>query len=116
LKTKFEQRNYPSDLIESQFQKAKRKERRALIFQAPKPKNGRDDKVRLIFTHNQANPPINQWVREAKHLLRKNEKAKNIGSRIQVASRQPKKTPATCRGVQKGFRGVTKNTPRCWLL
>jgi hypothetical protein len=111
LKTKFEQRNYPSDLIENQFRKAKRKERRDLIFQAPKPKNCKDNKVRLIFTHNQANPPVNQWVREAKHLLRRNEKAKNIGSRIQVASRQPTNLQQLVGGCRKGSGGSPKITP-----
>ena len=46
--------------------------------------------MRLIFTHSQANPPIHQWIRQSKHLLQRNEKAKTIGNGIQVASRQPK--------------------------
>ena len=79
LKTKFEERNYPIELIDSQFEKAKKKERKSLINQERK-KNGKDDKVRLIFTHSQANPPINQWVRESRYLLRRNEKAKNLGN------------------------------------
>ena len=87
LKTKFEERNYPIELIDSQFEKAKKKERKSLINQERK-KNGKDDKVRLIFTHSQANPPINQWVRESRYLLRRNEKAKNLGNRIQVAYKQ----------------------------
>ena len=44
--------------------------------------------MRLIFTHSQANPPIHQWIRQSKNLLQRNEKAKTIGNRIQVASRQ----------------------------
>ena len=75
LKNKLEERNYPSELIDLQFNRAKKKERKALINQKPKVKNYKDNKVRLILTHNQANPPFHQWVREAKHLLRRNEKA-----------------------------------------
>ena len=50
----------------------------------------RDKKVRLIFTHNAGNPPLHQWLREAKRCLLKNEKAKDIGNSIQICYRQPK--------------------------
>ena len=78
LKTKFKYRSYPSELIDIQFKKAKKKERKSLISQEPKPRNTKDDKVRLIFTHSRASPPIHQWVREAKHLLKRNDKARDI--------------------------------------
>ena len=90
LKDKFEERKYPSELIDSQFKKAKGKERKALIHQQRKQNNKGADKVRLIFTHSRASPPIHKWIRESKHLLRRNEKAKDIGKRIQVANKQPK--------------------------
>ena len=61
-----------------------------------------DNKVRLILTHTHANPPINKWVRECKHLLNKNDRAKNIGKRIQVASRQPKNIKQLVGGSRKG--------------
>jgi hypothetical protein len=105
LKTKFEHRNYPSEQIDCQFEKAKKKDRKALITQPPKAKNCKDDKLRLIFRHNRANPPIHQWVREAKHLLRRNDRARDIGSRIQVASRQPKKLQQLVGGFRKGQGG-----------
>ena len=47
LKNRFEERNYPCKLIDEKFEKAKKKERRKLIFQERKNKTG-DDKVRLI--------------------------------------------------------------------
>ena len=106
LKTKFEDRNYPSELIDCQFEKAKKKDRKALISQPPKTKNSKDNKVRLIFTHNRANPPIHKWVREEKHLLRRNDRAKDIGSRIQVASRQPKNLQQLVGGFRKGSGGT----------
>ena len=105
LKTKFEHRNYPSELIDCQFEKAQKKDRKALLTQPPKAKNCKDNKVRLIFTHNRANPPIHQWVRESKHLLRRNDRAKDIGSRIQVASRQPKNLQQLVGGFRKGSGG-----------
>ena len=43
-------RNYPTDLIEKQFTRAKEKDRKTLIFQNRKKKNQKDDKIRLMFT------------------------------------------------------------------
>ena len=60
-----------------------------LINQQTKKKND-DKKVRLIITHNQTNPPIHMWVRQCKQLLVRNEKAKAIGEKIQIGSKQPK--------------------------
>ena len=107
LKTKLEERNYPSDIIDSKFEKAKKKQRKSLIYQSRKDKNVNDDKVRLIFTHSQANPPIHQWIRQSKHLLQRNDKAKTIGNRIQVASRQPKNLQQLVGGFRKGSGGST---------
>ena len=106
LKTKFENRNYPSDLIETQFERAKRKDRKTLIHQkTKKSKNCKDDRVRLIFTHSKTNPPIHQWVRESKHLLKRNDKARDIGTRIQIASKQPKNLQQLVGGFRKGSEG-----------
>jgi hypothetical protein len=107
LRNKFQERSYPNYLIVSLFERAKKKERKVLINQQPKPKNSKDDRVRLIFTHSAANPPIYQWVRENKHLLKRNDKAKDIGRRIQVASRQPK----NLQNLVGGCRGGSKIIP-----
>ena len=90
LKTKLRERNYPEKVIEQKFSKAKKNVRSDLIFKNRR-KNGKpDDKVRLIFTHNQGNPPLHQWMREAKKCLHKNAKAKALGDKIQIGFRQPK--------------------------
>ena len=73
-------RNYPEKLIDEKFEKAKQKNRRQLIFQN-RTKTKKDDKVRLLFTHSAANPPIHQWVREGKKKLMRNEEAKALGGR-----------------------------------
>ena len=83
LKEKLMQRNYPEKLINTKFEEARKKERKELIYQGRKQKKC-DDKVRLIFTHNEGNPPIHQWLRECKKLLVRNDKAKKLGNRIQV--------------------------------
>ena len=104
LKTKFVERNYPSELVDLQFEKASKQDRRKLIFKERKKKTS-DNKVGLILTHNQANPPIHKWIRECKGQLMKNEKSKEIGKRIQVATKQPKNLMRLAGGNQSGSGG-----------
>ena len=117
LKTKLKERNYPENLIEKQFEKAKGKTRKSLIFNQRK--NRMQDganKVRLMFTHTQANPPIQMWIRQSKKLLSRNDKAKDIGARIQIGSRQPKNLQSMIGGC-KGDDGGDRNNPPnagCW--
>ena len=89
LRGKLQDRNYPEKLISEKFSKAKLRSRAELIHQKRKNNKG-DQKVRLIFTHNSGNPPLHQWLREAKRCLLKNEKAKEIGNNIQICFSQPK--------------------------
>ena len=89
LRKKLQERNYPDKLIKEKFSKAKSKSRADLIHQ--KRKNSQNDgKVRLIFTHNEGNPPLHKWLREAKSCLVKNERAKAIGENIQICFGQPR--------------------------
>ena len=117
LKGKLEARNYPVSVIEKQFEKAKEKPRKSLIFNQRKNcKENGAKKVRLMFTHTQANPPIHMWIRQSKKLLSRNDKAKEIGGRIQIGSRQPKNLQRIIGGC-KGGGGGAKNTPPdagCW--
>ena len=89
LKAKLIERNYPEDLIEGKFRKAIKKDRKQQIFKKRKPSK-KDEKIRLIFTHSTANPPIHQWLREGKKHLDGNGRTKAMGKNIQVATRQPK--------------------------
>ena len=72
LKEKLQNRNYPEILIDKKFREAKLKDRKKIIFDSRKNRKRSDDKIRLIFTHNEGNPPIHQWLRECKKLLVKN--------------------------------------------
>ena len=56
LKSKLKNRNYPEELISKKFYEAKKKPRKDLIFQK-RSQTQKDDKVRLIFTHNKGNRP-----------------------------------------------------------
>ena len=101
LKTKLQERNYPTELVQKQVERAKKKDRRALIFQERKNKKKQDDKVRLMFTYNKHNPPIHKWVRESQKLLARNDDAKALGERIQIGSRQPKNLQRLAGGYRK---------------
>ena len=89
LKEKLIDRNYPPNLVDKQFIRAKKNNRRDRIFQQRK-RNKQDNKVRLILTHNSTNPPIHMWVRQCKKLLERNDQAKELGSQIQIGYKQPK--------------------------
>ena len=84
LRKKFIERKYPTELVESQFEKAKLKDRKAIIFQERKKKNKGDKKVRLIFTHNRGNPPLHKWMRDSKTFL-VSTRGKEFGRNMQIA-------------------------------
>ena len=90
LKAKLSARNYPEDLIDSKFQKAKANSRSSLIHKSRKNQFSENSKVRMIFTYNKGNPPLHKWIREAKKFLLKDEKAKDLGSKIQICYKQPR--------------------------
>ena len=106
LREKFIQRGYPPELVNSQFEKAKSKDRRSLIFQNRKKANQKDNKVRLIFTHNKGNPPLHKWIRESKKFL-VSARGKELGRNIQIAYKQPRNlrkilTGCKSRGAEGG--------------
>ena len=89
LSEKLSDRNYPKQVIEEGFQKAKKRCRNDLIHKG-RSKNKNDKKIRLMLTYNDKNPPVHQWVREAKKLLSRNNTAAMLGQTIQISTRQPK--------------------------
>ena len=112
LKEKLKDRNYPEILINKKFEEARKKDRKELIYQGRKKKKY-DDKIRLIFTHNEGNPPIHQWLRESKKLLVRNEKAKKLGNRIQVGFKQPKNLKCLVSGIKNKENNIPPEDPGC---
>jgi hypothetical protein len=110
LKSKLKKRNYPEELINKKFYEAKKKPRKDLIFQK-RSQNQKDDKVRLIFTHNNGNPPLHQWLREAKKCLVRNEKARALGDKIQISFSQPKNLKRI--STQKNKTSLVEPEPGC---
>ena len=88
LKSKLLDRKYPEEVLKKQIKRAKRMDRKSQIYKN-KPSNLADNKVRLIFTYNQNNPPIHKWIKQSRKYLDRNEKAKELGKNIQIAYRQP---------------------------
>ena len=54
-----------------------------------------------MFTHNKTIPPIHKWLRLCKPILDKNEVAKDIGSRIQICTKQPRNIQAILGGCRE---------------
>ena len=101
LKDKLEKRNYPAKLIKSKFMKAKKHTRTNLIHQNRHEKSGEDEKVRLIFTYNRGNPPLHAWLRGARKLLVKDERARKLGQNIQICYKQPKNLKSRITHIRK---------------
>ena len=81
-----------------------------------------------MFTHNEKNPPIHQWIRESRKFLERNEKAKLLGKNIQLSYKQPKNIKKLVGGPSGGGSGrgrvevdagctkCTKNCHACKIL
>ena len=101
LKSKLLARNYPEELIESKFKKAKSYSRHSLIHKNRKQGGDKEKKVRMIFTYNKGNPPLHKWVREAKKFLLKDEKARDLGQQFQICYKQPRNLRSMVTKVMK---------------
>ena len=112
LANKFKDKNYPDALVEKNISKAKKSDRQSILRKRKVTKQ--DNKVRMIFTHNQSNPPVNQWIRECKKHLVRNDQAKQMGENIQVGWKQPKNLKRTVCGINKGgSRPPPSENPGC---
>ena len=61
-----------------------------------------------MFTHNESNPPIHKWVRMCKPLLERSTVAKDIGSKIQICTKQPRNLKTILGGYREKNR-VSEN-------
>ena len=111
LKGKLFERNYPVGVVEKQFDRAKKQNRKQLIYKSRNKKA--DNKVRCIFTFNEGNPPLHLWLRQAKKCLVKNEKAKELGEKMQITYRQPKNLKKITAGLPKVGEKRVEDNPGC---
>ena len=56
---------------------------------------------RLIFTFNENNPPLHKWIRDNQRLLFRNQRAKELGEKMQVTFKQPKNLKSLICGLDK---------------
>ena len=112
MKGKLLDRSYPEGVINKEFSRAKKSGRKNLIYQNRNKK--KDDKIRCIFTFNQGNPPLHLWFRQAKKCLIKNEKAKQIGQKMQIAYRQPQNLKKLVTGLPRKGEGESEADPGCF--
>ena len=108
LQEKFKLRNYPTDLIEKQFERAKQKDRTSLIFEKRKHKKKNNGTVYFIFTYNTTNPPLHMWLRDCRRQLEISDEAKAIGNRIQISFKQSRNLQKIAGGCRSKLgRGTT---------
>ena len=112
LRGKFLSRKYPENIVDQQFSRAKKKGRKDLIFQKRKEKE-KDDKIRLIFTHNSNNPPLHQWIRQAKKHLTTTQ-GKELGTKFQITTKQPKNLGRLVTGLKDGPKITRQDNPGCF--
>ena len=112
LETKLIDRKYPEDLVKRHMARAQTKDRRTQIFKKRTPAQ-KDNKVRLIFTYNQNNPPIQKWIRQSRKFLDRNEKAKELGKNIQIAYKQPRNIKKLVGGPSKSGGRGSEMDPGC---
>ena len=68
----------------------------------------------MVFTHNAQNPPLHKWVRMGKKFLN-TPKAKEMASRIQIVTRQPKNLKRIITGVKRNRDDVSEpGEPGCF--
>ena len=111
LERKLIERKYPENLVKKHIVRAQTKDRRTKIFK--KKTTQTDNKVRLIFTYNQNNPPIHKWIRQSRKFLERNEKAKELGKNIQIAYKQPKNIKRMVGGPSGGRGKESETEPGC---
>ena len=110
IERKIQREKLPWKNNHRKFEKASKKDRRALIFQNRRNENSGGKKVRFMFTHNEANPPIHTWVRLCKPLLERSAAAKKIGQKIQICTKQPRNLQKILGGCKDKQR-VSQNIP-----
>ena len=112
LKEKLLARNYPLQVIEKEFSKARARNRKNLINQTRQKLS--DKKIRCIFTYNEGNPPLHLWIRQAQKCLIKNDSAKLLGQKMQVTYKQPHNLKKVVTGLPiQGERSQEPN-PGCF--
>ena len=91
LRQKFIQVHYPNEIIQEQFSRIEKVNRKDLILNLGLQKKGKTLKKALhISTFNEKNPPYKKWFKELRHILDKDPHNKKIAEKIMFVTRQSK--------------------------
>ena len=96
LRQKFLNQDYPSQLIDLQFQRVLQLNRADLIFrQRQNKKRNKKYKCSMVITYHQYNPPMAQWIQEELPILHLSKKCEELFPSIPVITRQSKNIAQT---------------------
>ena len=90
---KFIDQEYPADLVDKEFSRAKKLTRKDLITKKKDPKKKEMNKLRmkncLCITLNPGNPPFRKWLKELTPILHRDPSLRKLIPDIPVVHRQP---------------------------
>ena len=98
LRQCFEAQDYPSSIIDVQFERVLQLNRKDLIFNVKTVKpNATQYKRGLLVTYHKNNPPFKQWIdKAAKETLHADSVCKELFTKIPVITRQPRNVKQIC--------------------
>ena len=89
LKNKFIQVHYPEEIIQEQFLRIEKINRKDLILK-PRSTKRKKKKALHISTFNSKSPPYSKWFKDLKHILDQDPHCKKIAEEVMFVTRQSK--------------------------
>ena len=89
LRSKFLKCNYPSEVIQQQFQRATSVNRSDLVWKV-KMKEKRKFGIPFVQTYNRYGPPWKKWFNKYKYILELDPKFRKIIQEVRFVNKQPK--------------------------
>jgi hypothetical protein len=89
LRPKFIEQEYPVELIDKEFERAKKLNRKDLIMKKKDPKNKSRMKNCLCVTLNPGNPPFRKWLKELTPIIHRDPSLRKLIPEIPVVFKQP---------------------------
>ena len=93
LRPKFLEQEYPEELVDAEFERAKKLDRKDLIYKKKNTRKSEKNKNRmkncLCITINPGNPPFKKWLKELLPILHRDPTMRKIIPDIPVVNKQP---------------------------
>ena len=91
LKEKFIKVHYPEAIIQEQFLRIEKVNRKDLILKPRPDKKRKKKKALLITTFNEKNPPYYKWFNELRYILDQDPHCKKVADQVMFVTRKPAK-------------------------